>query len=30
MALVQRLILPLVQWLDSSREWGRLRARSNS
>lgn len=30
MTLVQRLILPLIQWLDSSREWGRLRPRSNT
>jgi hypothetical protein len=28
MALVQRAILPLIQWLDSNREWGRLRPRN--
>lgn len=28
MTLMQRAVLPLVQWLDSSREWGRLRSRS--
>lgn len=27
MTLVQRLVLPVVQWLDPGREWGRLRAR---
>lgn len=29
MALVQRAILPIVQWLDADREFGRLRARNN-
>lgn len=29
MALVQRAILPVVQWLDPDREFGRLRPRSN-
>jgi hypothetical protein len=29
MALVQRAILPVVQWLDADREFGRLRPRSN-
>ena len=28
LTLVQRALLPLVQWLDSSREWGRLRPRA--
>lgn len=30
MALVQRAILPVVQWLDASREWGRLRPRKSA
>lgn len=30
MALVQRAILPIVQWLDADREFGRLRPRSRS
>jgi hypothetical protein len=30
MTLVQRAILPVIQWLDSNREWGRLRARTNT
>ena len=28
LTLVQRALLPLVQWLDTSREWGRLRPRT--
>jgi hypothetical protein len=30
MALFQRAILPVVQWLDASREWGRLRPRKSA
>ncbi|MDB5586719.1 MAG: hypothetical protein JWP26_1689 [Devosia sp.] len=30
MALVQRAILPVIQWLDATREFGRLRARSKA
>lgn len=30
MALVQRAVLPVVQWLDPSREWGRLRPRKSA
>lgn len=30
MTLVQRAVLPVVQWLDPSREWGRLRPRKSA
>lgn len=30
MTLVQRAILPVVQWLDPAREWGRLRPRRSA
>jgi hypothetical protein len=30
MALIQRAVLPVIQWLDGKREFGRLRPRSKA